>query len=132
MMNVLGGDRKGTVNCVKVLDREIGQRHPGVYGSVIRRFMCSTGAMKSTGETPPMPARPDDGKDVRSELKRSVSPQSRSRSTGGPGAMLAPDTTLVEAGGGARRSVSGASNCSGAEGRASTTRALAGGTPGSG
>ena len=49
--------------------------------------MCSEGAMKSTGETPPMPARPDDAKEVRSDEKRSVSPQSRSRRTAGDGAI---------------------------------------------
>ena len=52
-----------------------------MYGSVSSRFMCSTGAMKSTGATPPIPASPDEVNELRSEEKRSRFPQSRSRST---------------------------------------------------
>ena len=57
------------------------ETRPGVYGSVSSRFMCSTGAMKSTGATPPIPASPDEVNELRSEEKRSRFPQSRSRST---------------------------------------------------
>lgn len=72
------------------------------------------GAMKSTGDTPVIPARPEDVNEVRNEENKSVSPQSRSRRTAADGDIDATSLAAKLLVGGVFRFAPGGSLRSGA------------------